>query len=222
MKSLTAAWVCLVVILGATPATKSVAEIILIDEFDDGGFVIQANSGTPSITDSQSSLSNVVGGRRDSQVDWTSGPKSVLLAVITDPGILAYSSDVLTDGMAMLTYPGLDLNASGFMSIDLDVLSSDLGPVPIAVTLTDGGGGMATGMGTTPSPAPGTLSIPSSEFPGVDFSDIDEIKVTLDPPMEFDISLDAIRIIVPEPGSMLLFSTLLLGLAVWGRSRSRA
>jgi hypothetical protein len=167
---------------------------------------------------------------------WMSGPLGVSAAIIPGQGVFSISSDTLTDGSAALSYPGvgglsLDLTYSGTVpqgaAVIIDVVSSDLGGVPIDVTLTDGGGNSATASGVAAGAQ--TVSIPLTDFGGLDFADIDQIDVQFDPGAEFDITADFIGFDwpevdqQPEPASILIWSLVgLIGLVASKRCRRGA
>jgi hypothetical protein len=243
------------------------------DDFDPGLWPLVVDSGTPLAGNSQSGVGGVVGGVRNASVEWMSGPLSVSGSIVSPPGLFSLSSDVLTDGVATLTYPGqgglnLDLldphgsdrggpqeggtpfrfensyrhglsttfktpggksSGGGLQdaALIIEVVSSDLGGVPINVTLTDGGANSASASRTASGAQ--TVSIPLTDFAGLDFSDIDQIEVEFDPAAEFDITVDFIGFDwpevepEPEPASILVWSLVaLIGIVVSRRFRGRS
>ena len=215
--------------------TQPVRADTIIDTFDDsdpGLWPAIANSGTPFVSSSDSGVAGVIGGVRDGFVNWQAGPLNVTAAVLTGPGIYSLSSDVLTNGSSALSYNAgglglsldlLDPHGTGSSALDpgaafiIEVVSSDLGGVPIFVQLTDGSGG--TGVQGAVAAGGGAVSIPLQDFLPIDFSDIDQIDVSFDPPDEFDITVDYLafdwpdpRPIIPEPTSLAVWS--LLGLTL--------
>jgi len=213
----------LVVIGAMILCVSSVQADTTIDTFEDdvpATWPVIANSGTPFVATSEPGLAGVVGGVRDGTVSHTSGPLNVTGAVLIGPGIYSLSLDALTDGLSTLSYDAggaglnldlLDPHGTGATQVDgfvvIDVLTADLGGVPIDVTLTDGGGGSDTQGGI--AAGGGMVSIPLASYVGVDFSDIDSVEFQFDPAAEFDLTIDFLGFDwvnghAPEPSSAVL------------------
>jgi hypothetical protein len=221
----------LVIAFASVPVSRADTIVDTFDDFDPGLWPLTVGPNTPIAGNSQSGVTGVVGGVRNAQAEWTSGPSSVSANLISPPGIFSISSNVLTDGEATLSYPGqgglnLDLTYSGPVppgaAFIIEVVSSDMGGVPIDVTLTDGSGNSSTVGGSAAGAQ--TVSLPLSNFVGVDFSDIDQIDVNFNPGSEFDITADFIGFDwpdvqpEPEPASILIWSLVgLIGLVAGKR-----
>lgn len=111
----------------------------------------------------------------------------------------------------------LDMNFSAYHSFQIGISywenksPSVSHPLEIAVT-----GGSTRHSASVILSGPGTWWLPFSDFPGIDWADVDAIRLSMTAvPESFDYQLDKFRIAVPIPGAIwLLGSGLLLGLGM--------
>ncbi len=205
---------------------------IMIDNFQEGYVDLTANTNNQIVTDTDTGLAttNTIGGRRDSQLTWTSGAGDVTLGVNKNSdGKCSYSSPAGVDGLFQLDYgQGGDLNADLSAETQFALLfdvADYSGPINITVTTT--GSGASTGMGYTPSGLQSSdpdqwVYIPFSTFTGTaSFADVDQISISIDGPSEADYTLKEISTsTIPEPGTVAMFS--LIGAVLWRFRRRRA
>lgn len=100
--------------------------VLTIDNFTDNTAAIIANSGAPTNSTTTATVgTNTVGGERDIVVNHLAGANNV--EVQANAGALSVNAGVGTSGNAIITYDGVDGNASTIdhTLIDLDLTDSD-------------------------------------------------------------------------------------------------
>ena len=208
--------VCLIV---ASPAWA-----LTIDDFSDGTFIVAVDAPWPDTdTDSQSGLTDVIGGQRDVLLTFISdtGTDGGEARVENDPPIfqLKYENDPNTITILELEYGlGADLDAdfTGDTAFFIDFLYSDLGASVDFEVIT--GAGSDTVTHSTPA-GPNLLMFGFAEFSGVDMADVDQIHITINPPASGDYRIDLIGSLIPEPLTMAGLFMGITGLAGYVRKR---
>lgn len=165
----------------------AVASVVYIDDFEVGPFDVSVDSGsqTDSETDSGLPMDRVVGGQRDVYLSYVSGGISpTMVDNTTLPGSLYYGSPPTASAWLRLQY-GL----AGSMNTDLTVggvnngiyflyqYTEDAGTCIVTVTSSAGTFTLAKPTPTGVGDEPVLLSFLFSEFPGVDFTDVDSLTV---------------------------------------------
>ena len=204
--------------------------IIYIDDLEEGTFslTVHTNKQTDSKINSGLDLGRVLGGRRDSDLNYIQGAGTESSADNTTyPGDLYYQSPPSASAWLRLQY-----GVAGDMNSDLTAGGVNDG-IYLRYKWTDPSSGTcritvvsSSGSYTVAKPTPadvgatGTLvKYAFSEFPGVDFSDVDQLTIiwtNMPPNFDFMVTFFAAGneqdFVIPEPQSfsLLAFSGLLL------------
>jgi hypothetical protein len=199
--------------LGATAA-----HAITIDTFDDPAtLVVGPGAGNPPAT-----------GTLDGVREYLVTAQGTMDIDSGFPGRLLFT----TTGASTLTlnYPTPNMNFDffgGTGSFELDIYSvSNPATFSISVFVQDGPTG---GVGSNTQPfvfpgmfaTPGTLSLDFSTFAGVDFADVDVVRMTLAASGPGSIKITEFRA-VPEPSTAAMLGLGLFGLAAAGSQRRTA
>lgn len=175
----------------------------------------------------------VIGGSRELEIIDEGGSGSGF--GITDGGVLSWSNADGSDSTAKITWNNsgnyLNFDASLFEAISVNVLSVDLN-VSLQFDLKSGMESVATSETASVTLGPTTEAVDPGDpavffgFPytaflannsNLNFTDIDEIVLTLTGPTAVDMSIDVVEFEVPEPTSILS----ILGVGFFGVFASR-
>jgi hypothetical protein len=185
-----------VIILCTTALSQ--AEIIIDDFTQDREFTIGPGTNpTGDLTNSRvGTNAHIIGGRCDITFNRSSGPRSLVNYYLVSGSLPAeglYSSDVGTGyqvGYWRMEYgKNANLNADlsyGASSIDVQIIDSDMCTnsnfVPTTLTVTSGKGTAqeATASKTINIKCDMTYNYKFADFPGVNFADVDYIKIQFD------------------------------------------
>jgi hypothetical protein len=210
-----------------------------LDAYDDGIAILTATNITGSMSLTETSLTDVLGGERYSTVTWESGTGAVNLnvSIVTAQDVASYSSPSGLDGKFSFEYGrstdlDTDITSGGtdFAFKFLFDVADFTAPITVTVTTRDGGGDKVSS-GTVNSPsglqtgdADVWVTLPYSSFStvangGADFTDIDNILVEIDGPSESDYTLKASVYDIPEPATMTVLA--LGGIGVLLRRRRK-
>ena len=220
-----------VAFVGALAFAGTAQAILNIDTFNTGSTALVANSGTPvsnQVLPGQPVL-DVIGGVRETTVNYQAGPLSVRADINPPFGTLGLSSDTDTTGLFELTY---DAGGAGLGGIDVTeggtstgfvvfFIAADAGAAT-TVTLTDTGGDTLTR--TLLTGGPGFLFFNYATFAGIgDVTDVNRIDFQIQGQVDGDYQIDLIQSRqppndVPEPITATLS---LLGLGVLGMATRR-
>lgn len=217
---------------------------VIIDDFTDAGdpsgtTLLQITGTTPTtqttVSSSYSGLSGVLGGQRDMTLtrfaSALTGSRTVSTRV-SDTGdpFLDFQSTQNGNGQIELTYKGLgdlDFSSGSFFSVNFTSYDFPRGEslvTMIGITSSSGSSSLTKNftLGDADLNGVGSLSFPFANFlGGADFSDVDEISVTLNPARGGDFTLTSITSdasAIPEPGNGILLSGL-IGLGLLSRRR---
>lgn len=164
--------------LHALPGTSSPAPLLWAG----------TSSGSSQWTQSasQTSLSGVIGGARDTTVEASTLSNRVTLSSTQSGGqyALGYDTGTGTSGQMLLDYgaqSNLNANLSSAVAFEME-LAGDLDtspprPVPLTVTVVSGS---VTAAKTVTLQNDGMVYIPFNQFPGVNFADVDRVKFSFE------------------------------------------
>lgn len=212
----------------AVVATTGAMANILIDDFADGERSIVIQSGSEQHVDS----ATVLGGFRGLYAFVNDNPlgQNFGVRVAEQPGFAIINSGTLTDGTAQFAYgynPSFtftDLNADfssedrlqlGFLSNDLDLGLT----VEFRSSSVGGGTWFSENYIVLTNLNSFNFDVMFSDFPGMDFSDVDQIVFTFSPAPSGDFTLTQIEA-VPEPATMLALGAGLAALAARRRRKA--
>lgn len=216
---------------GGVPSAKAV----IIDSFDDGltstSLTTVANSGVIS----ESGLTSAIGGQRDAYLELTAvgsgGSGQMQINVASSSNFVFGSSSA--NGLVTLSYGGggdmnLNLNVGSTNSFRMLFDVADFGG-PVTVIASSTGIGASTGSVTIAGGLQSTdpdvwyTLFFSSMTGAADFSNIDALSFTFDPPEDGDWVVKEIitDFIIPEPGLGLLLLPVLGGVLFLRRRLSK-
>lgn len=204
-----------VVLIGA-----SSAQATLIDTFDTQQLLFQWGMGTDSSTDT--SGSGYIGGRRYMELEVTAGTQRAYLESIAadsmlylDTGSGVVTESLLRWGATSGSYElAADLTVGGDDRFTLRIVDVDT-TMTLGMTVWDSSDNTAT---YQTSASAGDLEFFYTAFTAggtFDWTDIDQIEFWFDGPAAADMTLDFIVTAngpIPEPATMLLLGTGLIGL----------
>ncbi|KKL77141.1 hypothetical protein LCGC14_2037860 [marine sediment metagenome] len=138
---------------------------VIIDDFEDGAVDLTVWSGDQSQTDVETDLTGVIGGTRNTALEWDVGDDDVHLRVNRrDSGRLAFSSDPASSGTMTLTYGDsiatlTDITEAGANDrIRITFDAADYAGA-LTITVTDDSANVSTWTGDTPA----DLLVPSED-----------------------------------------------------------
>ncbi|HOD82521.1 MAG TPA: PEP-CTERM sorting domain-containing protein [Phycisphaerae bacterium] len=245
-----------VMILGVVLAVAgmSSAATLVIDNFEQGlagpaglagaGISVNDPPGPPSplvvtVTESGLSPTNVIGGvRRTTMIDLIENSQTVSANLYDPPGLpadnhLSLSANTGAQGQWLLeygkaagstSYP-FDLTAAG--GADAIVFTFETGDHSASVDMWASDGTNSAGPVNKPTPGGNsTLTFLFSEFPGVDFSSIEDLSFRINGVLEGDYSISLLETRyhddqVPEPVTMAALMMSIGGLGGYIRRRRR-
>jgi hypothetical protein len=229
----------------AVLAISSAAQAtIIIDDFTSpaGGWTLTTTTIGVPVTQSETGLAGVYGGSRDTVYTvggMIGGTSWFGTSTSIEPGVWFLSNSTKSWSKGTLTYNGgggaggLNLNLTSGTQFSFDALFDHVGASKnsvLSLTLNDGLQAATvskvwTSVDPIP-PAPQTFSFAAflSGNPSLNLSSIDSISVYLetDRAGDYEIHVLSTDAVVPEPGTIALLATGLIGLLAyaWRRRRS--
>lgn len=208
-----------------------VASATIIDDYDTGDFDTGwippgADPWGPNVQ----AGAGIIGGTRTTTFDHLSGTGGVggegsRAAVTTgDLYVINNPGDTTHDSQLIMDYPlaaATDLTPDTHFSFDVVSLDNNTLMVAIEVTDLDSSDEVTTNF-------PGPLNNQSAvvafaDFTGIDFTNVTNIKVTIDGDPGYDVQIDAFETtLVPEPLTVGMLSMAFVGLGGYVRRRRRA
>jgi len=191
---------------------------VIIDDFEDGAVDLTVWSGDQSQTDVETDLTGVIGGTRNTALEWDVGDDDVHLRVNRrDSGRLAFSSDPASSGTMTLTYGDsiatlTDITEAGANDrIRITFDAADYAGA-LTITVTDDSANVSTWTGATPedllAPSEDVLALFSAfiNIAGTDMSSLVEIQVELGGAPSGDYLIEDV-VATPEPASAALLAS---------------
>jgi len=230
MKRILSSLVAVVLLASAAPVKAD----IILDNFQNGTNKTADVGGTNPNGDSQTGLSGVLGGSRDTSVFASTGVTGATAQLLISTGVLQLNTGTGVAGVFSLTYPNVaPLDLSTAIAFIFDISANDNGGT-FVLDITDGTNtgsstllagplGSTTGDGVT---GPQSIAIAGNpDFSGVNLGAVTGITLnfTGDDSTDLEIGPLGFRIttqVIPEPASMAVWG--LLGLSVtWYARRKR-
>jgi len=228
----------------------STAASVVIDNFESfklrtdvppglggSGIIIPPDANPTTTTETGLSPANVIGGVRRTTARDLLTNSQLVSANIFDPAgapvdnILSLSANDDAQGQWLLEYgvaaggtaPG-DLTAAG--GADAIVFTFVTADHSASVDMWASDGTNSAGPVNKPTPGPGTLTFLFSEFPGVDFTSIDDLSFRINGVLAGDYSVSLVETryhddLVPEPVTMAALMMGIGGLGGYIRRRRR-
>ena len=207
----------------------------IIDPFSDDSIttMTQGSVGSQSQNSPAPSAMNGTGAMRFEYLELIStGGLSNELEVSAGSGNYAEKPNV--EGTAYFEWyadaahnplPNIDLTQGGLNQyIKLRIIFSDLVGEDIKLTIGDGSTTKSVSQNLPQILSPVTYSFPFASFPGVLMNSVDYIRLDVDftnSAKGNDISVDFLGADIPEPGTLILLGSGLLGLAGYVRRRKK-
>lgn len=220
-------------------ASLASAGTIIIDDFTRNvdQQVTRTAVGTSTLLQTGIPTANTIGGSRfeDLTINSNQFNLSNTFGILTGPQVLQLSLSAGVDGSGTVVYDnngaGLNLDVFGTLGggstalntyFHANIVSSDLNLV-FTATFFDG---IVSASYTAALPAgPGVITPAFATFTNsgsIDWSSIDKITINLNGPASQDTVISLLDITntpAPEPASMALFGSALVGLSILGRKR---
>ncbi len=201
---------------------------MIIDEFAIAqSLAVSSTSPTDSSTVMDSGTGTIIGGQRQVNLEYLSGPGIANVEIhATGSNDMAFSIQSNTDALATLIWDagsslgGLDLTEGGMLlglgvMINSDDLEADLN-----FQIRDTANNVATAQLALPGDlfSPQEMFLSFSAFSGVDMTSVDAISLTIDAMFPaVDLEIDYIKATTPEPAGLALLA--FGGLSVIRRKR---
>ena len=213
---------------------------IIIDNFDDSSGALPIIDVQPvdgsAVTHTTSPTPNALGNKRDESAELLATDGTGNVSIQSGGGVLTYAQSNLDRGMGGVVWyegefdvgNGVDLTADGDPGIFLRLISIDQGVGPpntvnFIFTITDKDGGLTDSVTRNQGPTSGAvLFFPFTEFNDVTLTEVTKIELEIKPEgTDTDLTMDLITTNIPEPGTLILLGSGLLGLAGYVRRRKK-
>ncbi len=210
---------------------QALAHPLLVDDFSQAVSILSLDSppNAGTIAAGVDAGIDVLGDRRTTMVGTTAqaipGFDSATVTYYTGgPGFMDVESQVGWEGKVSLSYDLAELPSvlEGTNGLEIEFLGYDgpgRNPMAVTVYLDAPGGGPGTD-GPTAFLAPSAQTLQVLFPDGVSLDDVATLRVSFTVPAGGDFRIDSIYTVVPEPGTLALLASGLLGLGL-GRTRNK-
>lgn len=190
--------------IGAALFSGGVASAdIVIDSFNTppGGQHYTTNASA-SYSDT-GPISEIIGGRRDYSLQFNSGTGTFIIDINQDnPGVASLYSPTLAQGDFIFDYGAtadLNVDLSTEVAFVVKMIDADLNGT---LTLTVRSGANTASKTVVIPTSASTIVLGFNQFPGIDFTDVDQLTYLISGPNAYDVAIDHFGTMVPVPSAV--------------------
>jgi len=186
-------------------SAASASSVIVVDHFTSpvaGNALLVTSNGPLTLVNTQTGLSDVIGGARQIEMTLVSGRGEIQTDVnYYQPSVATVNSTDAVVGRFILRYGSeADLNAdlTGLYDFAVHFGSADRAGATLTLTVTSNG--TSSSASAAIPLGGGKMLIPLAAFSGIDFTSVDKLEYQVDGSTAFDASIDSLTV-VPMPAA---------------------